>query len=62
LPNLQIVVGRWAPPELADGEHRHLLDAGTTRVANTLLETRRQLLELCAVQSRTTENAVAEVR
>ena len=61
LPDLQIVIGRWAPPELADGDHRLLLDAGSSRVANTLLETRRQLIELSAVQSRTAEGAVAEV-
>jgi predicted PurR-regulated permease PerM len=45
-PDLSIVVGRWAPPALADETMQPILDAGATHVAATLLETRRQLAEL----------------
>jgi predicted PurR-regulated permease PerM len=45
-PDLRIVVGRWAPPELADDTMQPLVDAGATHVAATLLETRTQLTEL----------------
>ena len=39
LPDLCIVAGRWAPPELADDSAQPLRDAGATLVASTLLET-----------------------
>jgi predicted PurR-regulated permease PerM len=45
-PDLPIVVGRWAPPALADDTMQPLVDAGATHVAATLLETRRQLSAL----------------
>jgi predicted PurR-regulated permease PerM len=45
-PDLRIVVGRWAPPALADDTTQPLVDAGATHVASTLLETTRQLAEL----------------
>jgi predicted PurR-regulated permease PerM len=45
-PDLRIVVGRWAPPALADDTLQPLVDAGATHVAATLLETRRQLAEI----------------
>ena len=45
-PELSIVVGRWAPPALADDTMQPLVDAGATHVAATLLDTRRQLAEL----------------
>jgi predicted PurR-regulated permease PerM len=38
-PELTVVVGRWAPPELADDSAQPLKDAGATFVASTLLET-----------------------
>jgi predicted PurR-regulated permease PerM len=46
LPDLSILVGRWAPPALRDESHQPLIDAGATAVAATLLETRDQLLKL----------------
>ena len=45
-PELQIVVGRWAPAPLADDNPRALLDAGANHVSSTLLETRDQLSQL----------------
>ena len=45
-PELSIVVGRWAPPALADDTMQPLVDAGATHVAATLLDTRHQLAEL----------------
>jgi hypothetical protein len=46
-PDLPILVGRWAPPELADDDADALLAVGATRVGSTLLESRDQLLGLC---------------
>ena len=39
LPDVRILVGRWAPPALR-GEHQGLRDAGATLVASTLTEIR----------------------
>lgn len=38
-PDLHIVVGRWAPPELADESTQKLREAGATFVGSTLEET-----------------------
>jgi hypothetical protein len=46
LPDLRIVVGRWAPQALADESTEGLLQDGATRVAVTLLETRDYLSTL----------------
>ena len=46
LPDLRIVVGRWAPQTLADESAEGLLQDGATRVAATLLETRDYLATL----------------
>ena len=43
LPEIRIVVGRWAPPALADESTQALRDAGATLVASTLAETRTYL-------------------
>jgi predicted PurR-regulated permease PerM len=43
LPEVQILVGRWAPPALADESTQVLRDAGANLVASTLLETRTYL-------------------
>ncbi len=43
LPEVRILVGRWAPPALADDSTQLLRDAGATLVASTLRETRTYL-------------------
>jgi hypothetical protein len=40
LPELRIVVGRWAPPALRDESSQTLLDAGADHVASLLIESR----------------------
>lgn len=39
LPDVRVIVGRWAPAELADESHQELREAGAHRVASTLAET-----------------------
>ena len=46
LPDLRIVVGRWAPAGLADDRSDELMADGATHVAATLLETRDYLAGL----------------
>jgi predicted PurR-regulated permease PerM len=46
LPDVPILVGRWAPPSLADESHAALTEAGASHVASTLLETKKRLREL----------------
>jgi predicted PurR-regulated permease PerM len=46
LPDLRIVVGRWAPPALADESGDELMVDGATHVAPTLLDTRDYLAGL----------------
>ena len=46
LPELRIVVGRWAPEALADESPRVLTEAGAHHVASTLLDTRDYLASL----------------
>ena len=43
LPEVRILVGRWAPPALADESTQVLRDAGANLVASTLVETRAYL-------------------
>jgi hypothetical protein len=43
LPDVDVLVGRWAPPSLADDGPGLLLDAGARHVGATLLETRDDL-------------------
>jgi len=45
-PELKLMVGRWAPPALADETDEELLAAGADHVGKTLLDTRQQLLKL----------------
>jgi len=45
LPDVEVVVGRWAPPSLADDQPALLLDAGARHVGTTLVETRDYLQE-----------------
>jgi predicted PurR-regulated permease PerM len=46
LPDVKIVVGRWAPAPLADEDARSLMEAGATHVASTMSETANQLRQL----------------
>jgi predicted PurR-regulated permease PerM len=46
LPDVRILVGRWAPPALADDSTQLLRDSGANLVASTLLETRTYLAAL----------------
>lgn len=46
VPDLKILVGRWAPKELADESPTALREAGADFVASTLQETREQLRHL----------------
>jgi hypothetical protein len=48
LPEVTVLVGRWAPPALADDDRTTLIEAGATQVATTLIETRDQLRTLAA--------------
>lgn len=43
LPDVRILVGRWAPPALADESTQVLRESGADLVASTLLETRTYL-------------------
>jgi hypothetical protein len=53
VPEATILVGRWAPPALADEDPHSLLDVGAHQVGSTLLETRDQLRQLAGQQART---------
>jgi hypothetical protein len=58
LPDVRILVGRWAPPTLADESTQALRDAGATLVSSTLTEARDYLAGLVELP-RTDEVAVA---
>lgn len=45
LPELEIVVGRWAPPALVDDRPDLLIEVGAAHVGSTLLDTRDFLLQ-----------------
>jgi predicted PurR-regulated permease PerM len=46
VPDLRVVVGRWAPSGFADDAPGPLLEAGATHVGTTLVQTRDHLSEL----------------
>ncbi len=48
VPDVHILVGRWAPPELAGEDEDTLHEIGATHVATTLSETATQLRALLA--------------
>ena len=48
-PDLHIVVGRWAPPALADESTQILRDAGASHVDSTLVDTRTYLATLLEI-------------
>jgi predicted PurR-regulated permease PerM len=45
LPDVRIVVGRWAHPTLTDDAAQPLLDAGASNVERTLADTRKHFVE-----------------
>jgi hypothetical protein len=49
LPDVRILVGRWAPPALADESTQVLRDTGANLVASTLIESRTYLAGLAEV-------------
>lgn len=51
LPDLKVVVGRWAPAALADDTTEPLLAAGAQHVATSLIETREHLSGILLVLS-----------
>ena len=53
LPHVKIVVGRWAPPSLADEDFTLLMNAGATAVASTLVETSESVRQLARLLSPT---------
>jgi predicted PurR-regulated permease PerM len=52
LPDVTVLVGRWAPAELADEDRAALTEAGASHVATTLIETRDQLRTLAVHEAR----------
>lgn len=59
VPELPILIGRWAPAELADESPDALVAAGATAVATTLRETREQLLHAASPSAATPPAAAA---
>jgi hypothetical protein len=51
-PQAKILVGRWAPPSLADEQTKPIVESGATYVSSTLLEAREQLHQILPVLSR----------
>jgi hypothetical protein len=49
LPEVRLLVGRWAPPGLTDESTQVLRDTGADLVASTLLETRTYLAGLVEI-------------
>lgn len=60
LPQVKILVGRWAPSELADEDRSALVDAGAAHVATTLIETRDQLRTLAVHERQRSGSASPE--
>jgi predicted PurR-regulated permease PerM len=50
LPEVRILVGRWAPPALADENTQLLRESGANHVGSTLLETREYLSALVEIR------------
>src|SRR4051812_7866748 len=59
LPDVTILVGRWAANELAGDDRTTLMEAGANHVATTLLETRDQLRLLAAHERQRLTSAAA---
>ncbi len=50
LPEVRIVVGRWAPPSLVDASDADIVAAGANHVTATLGETRRLLVQMIGLE------------
>jgi hypothetical protein len=61
VPSAKIIVGRWAPPPLADEQPEPILGAGAAYVSTSLLETREQLYQLVPLLPRQPTPAPPEV-
>lgn len=61
VPGANIIVGRWAPPSLADGHTESILGAGAAYVSTSLLETREQLYQFVPLLTRQPMPAQSEV-
>lgn len=59
LPEVTILVGRWAPPVVPEDERQSLIEAGASHVAATLVETRDQLCRLVTHERHRTSNSDA---
>lgn len=62
VPDTRILVGRWAPPSLADEQTEPIVGAGAAYVSSSLLEAREQLYQLVPMLSRQSRPAPPEVR
>jgi predicted PurR-regulated permease PerM len=63
LPDVRVVVGRWAPAEFAPDERATLMEAGATEVATSLIGTRNHLRSLLTLApAAAPAAAAAEVR
>jgi hypothetical protein len=60
LPDVRIIVGRWAPAALADESTQVLRDAGATRVESTLIGTRDYLASLLEMPGTAGSDAAGE--
>lgn len=61
LPEVRILVGRWAPVELADDDPSTLIDAGASHVATTLIETRDHLRTLALHERQRSRSVSSEL-
>ena len=59
LPELRVLVGRWAPVDLADEDRAILVEAGANHVESTIVETRDQLRTLATHERQRSEPAVS---
>ncbi len=64
LPEVRIVVGRWAPPALADESPQTLQEAGANHVASLLIDSRNYLasLEMPSLAAEEAAGLLAETR
>jgi len=59
-PELRIIVGRWAHPDLADETLQPLIEAGASHASRTLLETRHYLADAVGVEAPATPASTSD--